>query len=132
MIINNRTINSDDFEEEDNKRCCQVVEYLRRVAVVIGTEENEVVGLPAMMATAATGANLCRLRGLVETMYLYSPPPPPKDGVVQSESPGRDANVLCNLQTPSFSLICMVGEAIIPSWRSPSSSEADLKSAISG
>jgi hypothetical protein len=51
-----------------------------------------------MMATAATGANLCRLRGLVETMYLYSPPPPPKDGVVQSESPGRE---LTSCATPN-------------------------------
>ena len=87
--------NSDDFEEEDNKRCCQVVEYLRRVAVVIGTEENEVVGLPAMMATAATGANLCRLRGLVETMYLYFHHHPQR-WCGAKRIPWAGANVLCN------------------------------------
>ena len=54
----------------------------------MGMEENEVVGLPpAMMATAATGANRMedpcrRRRRLVETMMST-------DGVVQSESPGE-------------------------------------------
>jgi hypothetical protein len=84
-----------------------------------------------MMATAATGANLCRLRGLVETMYLYSPPPPPKDGVVQSESPGRELTSCATPNTIVF--INLHGRGGHHSLLALSIvMEADLKSAISG